>query len=115
MSISESQIVCLGVADGQISRSPQRSCRWDPPNNSVTDSFLYALYTMPDCCYVFCPIVIPTDATTMPMAGMSIESGCMCGPGSFQRSIVRYSQDGRLTQMIHETYVRWISPEHDQQ
>ena len=97
------------LADGQVSRTPTCSCHWIPPNNSVTDSFLYALYTMPDCCYVFCPIAIPTDHMTMPMAGMSIESGCLHAPGRFQRTILKYSQDGRLTDMVHETYMRWAS------
>ncbi len=55
-------------ADGQIYREPAHSCQWDPPNNSVTDSFLYALYTTPDCCYFFCPIALPTDATSLPMS-----------------------------------------------
>ena len=43
----------------------------------------------------------------MPMAGMSIESGCLSGPGRFHRTILKYSQDGRLTHMLHEKYVRW--------
>lgn len=102
-------VAYLCLADGQITRSPTRSCHWVPPNNSATDSFLYALYTMPDCCYIFCPIVIPTDHTTMPMAGMSIESGCLNGPGRFQRTTLNYSQDGRLTHMVHEKYVRWAA------
>ena len=93
-------------ADGQIYREPAHSCQWDPPNNSVTDSFLYALYTMPDCCYVFCPIALPTDATSLPMSGLSIESGCLTGPGKFCRTILRYTQDGRLAQMLHEKYTR---------
>ena len=53
--------------------------------------------------------MIPTDHMTMPMAGMSIESGCLSGPGRFHRTILKYSQDGRLTHMVHEKYVRWAA------
>ena len=94
------------TADASISRDTSHQCLWDPPNNSATDNFLYALYTMPDCCYIFCPVVLPTDASTMPMAGMSIESGCMSSHDSFQRTILRYTQDGSLSQMQHEKYKR---------
>lgn len=45
----------------------------------------------------------------MPMAGMSIESGCLHAPGRFQRTFLKYSQDGRLTDMVHETYMRWAA------
>lgn len=45
----------------------------------------------------------------MPMAGMSIESGCLHAPGRFQRTILKYSQDGGLTHMVHETYTRWAA------
>ncbi|KAL3150089.1 hypothetical protein ABBQ38_013430 [Trebouxia sp. C0009 RCD-2024] len=30
-------------------------------------------------------------------------------PGRFQRTFLKYSQDGRLTDMVHETYMRWAA------
>ena len=65
---------------------------------------------MPDCCYVFCPVVLPTNPTITPMRGLSIETGCLTGPGRFRRTFVEYRQDGSLAKMTHEEYKRW-SPE----
>lgn len=95
-------------------REPVSSCQWNPPNNSVTDNFLYALYTMPDCCYVFCPIVLPVNPTITPMRGLSIEAGCLTGPGRFRRTFVEYRQDGSLRKMTHEEYKRGSSDQAEQ-
>ena len=38
---------------------PKEAVRWDPPANALT-GVLYGLYTLPDQCYVFCPIRLPT-------------------------------------------------------
>jgi len=43
------------------------------------------------------------------MSGLSIESGCLTGPGRFCRTILRYSQDGRLAQMLQEKYTFWYT------
>ena len=69
---------------------------------------------MPDCCYVFCPIVLPVNPKITPMRGLSIETGCLTGPGRFRRTFVEYRQDGSLRKMTHEEYKRGISDQAEQ-